>query len=1049
MTFECPHCEQALECDSESSGMVIRCPGCNGEMLVPEPADPNEKPSQELDNLKETLQSNIDRGDMTITQFMAGRSLDGGVELDKSSDSGSTASKVLTAEQGRKYKLGQVVASGGMGAILDAKDVNLRRSVAMKVMLDPEKASDEQLLRFIEEAQVTSQLQHPSIVPIYELGVDASGNVFYTMKFVQGVTLKDILNKIKEDDKKTIETYPLTHLLNIFQRVCDAIAFAHSKKVIHRDLKPENVMVGEYGEVQVMDWGLAKILPRKKDKKHIANKENPQNKQDILRTIDSVRKDEGGETLKTMDGAIMGTPGFMAPEQALGETENLDERSDIYALGAILYNILTLNPPIKGKDLVEILDKVSTGDIPHPSVYNTAGTGKKPKELQVVPLNHIPGLRIPDSLSAVAMKALTLEQAKRYQYVKFLQRDVEKFLGGFATGAEGASIWKQVSLFVRRNKTASIAAGIIFALLIGGSWINFQARLKSEQAEKTAVAERNKAEKALTALKGTTPALIAQTDKFYERQQYDKALEAITYAIEYAPEKAHYHLRQAHLLQAMLKLTEAEKAYSRVLKLDPGNKDAKKNKILCQELMAENKGTSIAPETVCKLFLALRKQNRGAEAAAAIQRITGGEKTLDSFWRNLLEKQGVKFNKIKLDEDGILRELDLKETGITDLTPLKGIPLTNLEAGKNELSDLTPLKGMPLKHLAIGYTRVSDLTPLKGMPLTTLYLISNPTLSDLTPLKGMKLIWLNLHGTKATDLTPLKGMPLTDLAIGYCRDLVDLTPLKGMPLTKLDIADTRVSDLTPLKGMKLTYFIFTPTSIRKGIDCIQEMTTLKIMGTYWNNQISADEFWKKYYAESALKKSLKAAGIECRSAKNDSDGILRELDVSYTGISDLSMLKGMKLTKLDFHNTTVTDLTPLNDMPLTDLILFRTKVSDMTPLTGMKLTQLDIGDTLVNDLSPIRRMPLTIFSICNLKITDLSILEGKKLTNLNIQNTTATDLSPLKGMKLTRFVFTPKNIDQGIDIIRDMTTLKHIGVIHNQTMPPAEFWKKYDAGEFK
>ncbi|MFC1463071.1 serine/threonine-protein kinase, partial [Verrucomicrobiota bacterium] len=280
MKFNCPNCGQKLGVGTIHSGQVVPCPGCGEQVAIPTAeellkqdtptsyqvdfSDPDSLPPEkkaQLTKVKQTIQSQIDRGSITISQFMADQDLEGGVDL-QGSDT-SSASDILTSEQGRKYKIGEVVTAGGMGAILDAKDANIRRNVAMKVMLDPKQASKEDILRFIQEAQVTGQLEHPSIVPVHELGVDGSGSVFYTMKFIHGVTLKEILGKIKENDQTTIKEYPLVRLLNIFQRVCDAIAFAHSKLVIHRDLKPENIMIGEYGEVQVMDWGIAKVLARK------------------------------------------------------------------------------------------------------------------------------------------------------------------------------------------------------------------------------------------------------------------------------------------------------------------------------------------------------------------------------------------------------------------------------------------------------------------------------------------------------------------------------------------------------------------------------------------------------------------------------------------------------------------------------------------------------------------------------------------------------------------------------------------------------------------
>ena len=160
----------------------------------------------------------------------------------------------------KKYGIGKVVAKGGMGAILNAREATAEYTVAMKVMLDSNDADG--LSRFLNEAKVTAQLDHPSIVPVYELSVDENGQPCCTMKFVKGTTLKQVLELLAGGDAATLKKYPLSALLTIFQKVCDAITFAHSKRVIHRDLKPENIMLGDYGEALVMDWGLAKVIPK-------------------------------------------------------------------------------------------------------------------------------------------------------------------------------------------------------------------------------------------------------------------------------------------------------------------------------------------------------------------------------------------------------------------------------------------------------------------------------------------------------------------------------------------------------------------------------------------------------------------------------------------------------------------------------------------------------------------------------------------------------------------------------------------------------------------
>ncbi|NDF01380.1 MAG: serine/threonine protein kinase, partial [Verrucomicrobia bacterium] len=336
------------------------------------------------------------------------------------------------AEEGN-YRTGHEIARGGMGAVLHVHDQKLARSVAMKVMLRGNAGPEERLL-FQLEARVLGRLAHPNIVPVHDLGVDAEGRQFYTMKLVQGVTLHELLARLKARDAATLAKYPLNALLTIFKKVCDAVAFAHSQGVIHRDLKPQNIMVGEFGEVLVMDWGLAKILPGSAVQAIVSSSGgggpggtlvmNPKSaaRSGVNEDTPTVVSDPNAATLAgstaartaaplgfsghqetplphlsssqlTLDGAVMGTPNYMSPEQAAGRVAELDERSDVFSLGGVLYAILTLRPPVEGKDVNELLVRVCRGDIAPPLQATVTTT-----------LPHLPDGRVPEALSAVAMK---------------------------------------------------------------------------------------------------------------------------------------------------------------------------------------------------------------------------------------------------------------------------------------------------------------------------------------------------------------------------------------------------------------------------------------------------------------------------------------------------------------------------------------------------------------------------------------------------------------------------------------------------------------------
>jgi len=405
---------------------------------------------------------------------------------------------ILTRDQDRKYKLLNEIARGGMGLVMEAQDNNLHRSVAIKVMLDPGTASRQKILRFIEEARITSQLQHPGIVPIHELGIDNNGNVFYSMKRVSGKTLKEVLKELKEGRAESVSMYPLNRLLNILLRVCDAIAYAHSMGVVHRDLKPDNIMIGDYGEVLILDWGLAKIIGHKgsDNARDGSGSKGLQKEQRVTGHFHSTDSDSD-DVLVTMEGNIVGTPGYMSPEQARGQIGRIDERSDVYSLGAILYHILKLEPTIginSSTDRKNALEKTRTE--------------------RIAPLKE--NKRVTRPLIAITMKTLSLRPKDRYRTVKSFQADLDAYMEGFVTSAEELSIGKLATTFFLRHKVAGFFSAALLFLLTAGLLTNYQERLKAERARETAVKsekisaeERKRAENALSNLKATAPALLS------------------------------------------------------------------------------------------------------------------------------------------------------------------------------------------------------------------------------------------------------------------------------------------------------------------------------------------------------------------------------------------------------------------------------------------------------------------------------------------------------------------------------------------------------------
>jgi serine/threonine-protein kinase len=224
-----------------------------------------------------------------------------------------------------RYLIGQELGSGSIGQVIGARDQHLGREVAIKILHDGEGLSRDGVARFIAEAQITAQLEHPSVVPVHELGIMPGGMPYFSMKLVKGKSLGDIINHLRIGDRDLTRQYNYLARLRLFQRLCQGMAYAHAKGVVHRDLKPGNILIGEYGEVQIMDWGLAKTVAVSED-----GSEEP---------VATVRQ---GSNLNAFGGSIAGTPAYMSPEQARGDFGDIGPASDVFALGLMLAELMTL-----------------------------------------------------------------------------------------------------------------------------------------------------------------------------------------------------------------------------------------------------------------------------------------------------------------------------------------------------------------------------------------------------------------------------------------------------------------------------------------------------------------------------------------------------------------------------------------------------------------------------------------------------------------------------------------------------------------------------------
>jgi eukaryotic-like serine/threonine-protein kinase len=330
-----------------------------------------------------------------------------------------------------RYTLASLHATGGIGQVWLAHDTELDREVALKE-LRPERAGQAAFqARFLHEARIAGRLQHPGIVPVYEMVAGADGEPpFYTMRFVRGRTLTEAV-KTYHEQRGAGTAGPLEQraLLGAFVSVCHTIAYAHARGVIHRDLKGQNVVLGDFGEVIVIDWGFAKVI----GEPEAAAGDIP-----LAAALLEARPDE------TIAGQVLGTPAYMAPEQAAGQRDRIDQRTDVYGLGAILYEILTGRPPFSGAETQEVLRRARTEEPPRPGSVCA---------------------RVPPALEAICWRAVAREPADRYPSATELARDIERWLADEPTTAYREPPAARLQRWGRRHRP--IVAGLSVLLLSG------------------------------------------------------------------------------------------------------------------------------------------------------------------------------------------------------------------------------------------------------------------------------------------------------------------------------------------------------------------------------------------------------------------------------------------------------------------------------------------------------------------------------------------------------------------------------------------------------
>ncbi|OGV51575.1 MAG: hypothetical protein A2X49_14730 [Lentisphaerae bacterium GWF2_52_8] len=652
-----------------------------------------------------------------------------------------------------RYENLSLIGEGGMKRIYRVVDRMTDREVSMAVIHNL--SGEHQVEQFIIEARITAKLEHPNIMPIYDIGLDEAGEPFFTMKLIRGESLGRILRHLREGNAEYRQKYPLDVLLEIFIKVCDAVAYAHNSDVLHLDLKPDNIQVDKFGQVLVCDWGLARYR----------------------KPIDiGTQEFELSSKTVTLSGNISGSPGYMSPEQILKPLSEMNSASDIYSLGCILYEILTYKLPLDAPSIKDMLRQTVSGEIIEPKMR--------------APSNFIPA-----SLEAVCLKALSFDPSSRYKSAEEFSGEIFAFRGGFATQAENAGLLKISTLLLSRHKIASgIVAASLFTI-IGLTLLYFEdisaKRREAESLVRQVTIEKQKAEETLAELRKTkleevAPARKSSAIKSYGLFNYKDALKSLQEALDIAPNDKSLFELKGFMELGSRKFAEAAKNFR-----SNGNPVFQKYIDFCE---AFPNPATMKNDDYFKLIKMLSDD--------------GKEPTLNQLLMNFSGLLGSLEDKISFSH---------KLLGM--LNPVRGrinmkcvINRGNLEvflAGNENLTRINALCILPVKLLDLKDTKVSNINSLRNLPLEELNL-SGTLVNSLDALSGSEINTLKISSTKVVslkslELPKLKKLEMLNLVLDDYEVLGKFPELKEVIISKSSIHQELLWKLSPALRGKIVF----------------------------------------------------------------------------------------------------------------------------------------------------------------------------------------------------------------------------------------------------
>ncbi|WDE98875.1 protein kinase [Lentisphaera profundi] len=646
---------------------------------------------------------------------------------------------------------------GGLKVIQSCRDLRTGRFLAMATLKNS--VNDKQKEAFLKEARLTAALQHPNIIPLYDLGLHDQ-KPWFTMKLISGASLEKLIAQVKVGASQ--QAHDLNTRLDIFIKVCDAVAYAHSRGVLHLDIKPDNIQISEYGDVLLCDWGLAKVMATECD-------------EELLECYSFNPKDVD----LTLDGLVKGTPSYMAPEQTPLLKTKKGIHTDIFSLGCVLYKILTFEKPFTGKDVYAIMQNTVSGHFHRASEINPS---------------------IPPSLEAVCIKAMATDPEDRYKSVLNLQKEILNYRNGFATKAENAPLIKIIKLWLIRHKTLSFAAIIIFCISLFTTWLSFN-NLNLEKVNAVQNAQKLRLEADKLKLenefhkkfnKDAAPRFFKSAQIAFNAFNFDDAINFSSSAVELDPSlkqawalKGQMHLIYEQFGQALDSLEKSQsnsplhaiaQDFYRIKANDKQALSLEQYLKFYQRSLDENTYKLSAGLSHQKAYAVMDIEKRIALCKAII--ILQNKKNLErnfkgnkmQFHYDLKSKYLDLSNNPWMETALILqnfpaRSADFSHTGITNFICFKKQELHSLNVSHTPIIELNRLDNPELISLNISHTAISNLHRLRNMSLRILDIShsavrSTNILKDLTTLEK-----LSIHQGQFSDAELQKLNPKLEVII--------------------------------------------------------------------------------------------------------------------------------------------------------------------------------------------------------------------------------------------------------------------------------------------